>query len=70
MTIPLMNHLVSLYHQTTAEIKLFWQSREAVYMTFLIPLLGMALFVYLNREGLLEGVFGVLLQGLGGPGEL
>jgi ABC-2 type transport system permease protein len=37
-------------------------------MTFLIPMLGMALFVYLNREGMLDGVFGILLQGLGGQG--
>jgi ABC-2 type transport system permease protein len=59
---------VSLYRQATAEIKLFWRSREAVYMTFLIPLLGMALFVYLNREGMLDGVFHVLLRGLGGQG--
>lgn len=35
-------------------------------MTFLIPLLGMALFVYLNREGMLDGIFAVLLRGLGG----
>jgi ABC-2 type transport system permease protein len=62
----LTNQAASLYRQTTAEVKLFWRSREAVYMTFLIPLLGMALFVYLNREGMLDGVFGVLLRGLGG----
>jgi ABC-2 type transport system permease protein len=51
-----------LYRQAAAEVKLFWRSREAVYMTFLIPLLGMALFVYLNREGLLDGVFDLLLR--------
>jgi ABC-2 type transport system permease protein len=61
---------VSLYRQTAVEVKLFWRSREAVYMTFLIPMLGMALFVYLNREGMLDGVFGVLLRGLGGQGRL
>jgi ABC-2 type transport system permease protein len=66
----LRNQAISLYRQTTAEVKLFWRSREAVYMTFLIPLLGMALFVYLNREGMLDGVFDVLLRGLGGQGEL
>jgi ABC-2 type transport system permease protein len=60
----------SLYRQTAAEFRLFWRSREAVYMTFLIPLLGMALFVYLSREGMLDGVFRVLLRGLGGQGEL
>jgi ABC-2 type transport system permease protein len=66
----LTNQAVSLYRQAAAEVKLFWRSREAVYMTFLIPLLGMALFVYLNREGMLDGVFGILLRGLGGQGEL
>jgi len=57
-----------LFRQTAAEFRLFWRSRVAVYMTFLIPLLGMALFVYLNREGMLDGVFGILLRGLGGQG--
>jgi ABC-2 type transport system permease protein len=66
----LTNQAVRLYRQATAEVKLFWRSREAVYMTFLIPLLGMALFVYLNREGMLDGVFDVLLRGLGGQGGL
>jgi ABC-2 type transport system permease protein len=66
----LTSQAVSLYRQAAAEVKLFWRSREAVYMTFLIPLLGMALFVYLNREGTLDGVFGLLLRGLGGQGGL
>ncbi len=66
----LTSQAISLYRQTTAEVRLFWRSREAVYMTFLIPLLGMALFVYLNREGMLDGVFHVLLRGLGGQGGL
>jgi ABC-2 type transport system permease protein len=66
----LTNQAISLYRQATSEIKLFWRSREAVYMTFLIPLLGMALFVYLNREGMLDGVFRVLLRGLGSQGSL
>ena len=66
----LTSQTISLYRQATAEVKLFWRSREAVYMTFLIPLLGMALFVYLNREGMLDGVFDVLLRGLGGQGGL
>jgi ABC-2 type transport system permease protein len=66
----LRSQAVSLYRQATAEVKLFWRSRDAVYMTFLIPLLGMALFVYLNREGMLDGVFSILLRGLGGEGGL
>ncbi|MBN1138255.1 MAG: ABC transporter permease [Anaerolineae bacterium] len=66
----LTDRAISLYRQTAAEVKLFWRSREAVYMTFLVPMLGMALFVYLNREGMLDGVFHVLLQGLGGRGGL
>jgi len=70
MMSKLASQAVSLRRQTTAEVKLFWRSREAVYMTFLIPLLGMVLFVYLNREGMLDGVFSVLLRGLGGQGGL
>jgi ABC-2 type transport system permease protein len=66
----LTTQATSLYRQATAEVKIFWRSREAVYMTFLIPLLGMALFVYLNREGMLDGVFRILLRGLGGQGGL
>jgi ABC-2 type transport system permease protein len=50
--------------QTATEAKLFWRNREAIYMTFLIPLLGMALFVYLNREEMLDGVFDRLLGNL------
>jgi ABC-2 type transport system permease protein len=33
-------------------------------------MLGMALFVYLNREGLLESVFGALFRGLGHDGAM
>jgi len=66
----LANQATGLYRQTAAEVKLFWRSREAVYMTFLIPLLGMVLFVYLNREGMLDSVFHVLLRGLGDQGGL
>jgi ABC-2 type transport system permease protein len=58
------NRAMSLGRQTAAEFKLFWRNRETIYMTFLIPLLGMALFVYLNREGMLDGVFGLLLGNL------
>lgn len=52
--------------QVTAELRLFWRSRQAVYLNFFIPLLGMALFVYLNREGLLGRVYSLLGRGLGG----
>jgi ABC-2 type transport system permease protein len=41
-----------------------------VALKFLIPMLGMALFVYLNREGMLDGIFAVLLRGLGGQAGL
>jgi ABC-2 type transport system permease protein len=54
----------SLCWQAVAEVRLFWRSRETVYMTFLIPLLGMALFVYLYREGMLDGVFDLLLRNI------
>ncbi|MBN1138954.1 MAG: ABC transporter permease [Anaerolineae bacterium] len=61
----------ALWRHTTAEARLFWRNSEAVYMTFLIPLLGMALFVYLGREGMLDGLFRMLLPatpgGAGGP---
>jgi ABC-2 type transport system permease protein len=55
----------SLFHQVGTEFRLFWRSRQTIYLAFLVPMLGMALFVYLNREGLLERVFGLLLRGLG-----
>jgi ABC-2 type transport system permease protein len=55
----------SLFHQVGAEFRLFWRSRQTIYLAFLVPMLGMALFVYLNREGLLESVFGALFRGLG-----
>ena len=55
----------SLLLQMAAEFRLFWRSRQTLYLAFLVPMLGMALFVYLNREGLLEGVFGMLFRGLG-----
>jgi hypothetical protein len=48
--------VTSLLHQATAEIKLYWRSREAVLLTFVTPVMGMALFVYLNREGMLDRV--------------
>ena len=55
----------SLFHQVVTEFRLFWRSRQTLYLAFLVPMLGMALFVYLNREGLLESVFGALFRGLG-----
>jgi ABC-2 type transport system permease protein len=61
---------ISLFHQVVAEVKLFWRSRQAVYLNFFVPMLGMALFVYLNREGMLERVFGLLARGLGGRVEV
>ena len=35
---------ISLFHQVAAEVKLFWRSRQAVYLNFFVPMLGMALF--------------------------
>ena len=57
-----------LFHQATTEFLLFWRSRQTLYLAFLVPMLGMALFVYLNREGLLESVYGALFRGLGQDG--
>jgi ABC-2 type transport system permease protein len=61
----LRGQTISLYHQLAVEAKLFWRSRQTVYLTFLIPLMGMALFVYLNQEGVLERLFYFLVRGLG-----
>jgi len=58
-----------LVHQAAVEVKLFWRSRQAVYLNFLVPMMGMALFVYLNREGMLDRVFGLLARSLGAPQE-
>jgi ABC-2 type transport system permease protein len=55
----------SFLHQVGTEFRLFWRSRQTLYLAFLVPMLGMALFVYLNREGLLGSVFGALFRGLG-----
>ena len=41
----LHSHTTGLFRQVAVEVKLFWRSREAVYLNFLIPMLGMALFV-------------------------
>ena len=61
----LRSHMTSLWHQAMAETRLFWRSREAVVLTVVTPMLGMALFVYLNREGVLDRVYGSLLRGMG-----
>lgn len=55
----------SIFHQVSTEFRLFWRNRQTIYLAFLVPMLGMALFVYLNREGLLESVFCALFRGLG-----
>jgi ABC-2 type transport system permease protein len=57
--------ITGLLQQCAAEFRLFWRSRQTIYLAFLVPVLGMALFVYLNREGMLESVFGSLFRGLG-----
>jgi ABC-2 type transport system permease protein len=62
---PLHPLAVSLFHQIGVEFRLFWRSRQTIYLAFLVPMLGMALFVYLNREGMLASVFGALFRGLG-----
>lgn len=56
----------SLLHQLAVEVRLFWRSRQTVYLTFLVPLMGMAMFVYLNQEGMLGRLFNTLVRGLGG----
>lgn len=60
------SQIIGLFHQVGVELKLFWRSREALYLSFLVPMLGMALLVYLNREGALERFFGLVIRGLGG----
>jgi ABC-2 type transport system permease protein len=57
--------ITGLFNQCAVEFRLFWRGRQTIYLAFLVPLLGMALFVYLNREGMLESVFGSLFRGLG-----
>jgi ABC-2 type transport system permease protein len=60
------NNSICLFNQMIVEFKLFWRSHEAVYLTFLVPMLGMILLVYLSKEGVLERFFIFLIQGLGG----
>jgi ABC-2 type transport system permease protein len=61
----LQTQILSLFHQINTEWRLLWRSRQAIYLTFLVPMMGMALFVYLNGEGMLESFFGALFRGLG-----
>ena len=60
----------SLLGQFAVEFRLFWRRRQAVYLTFLVPMLGMALFVYLGKEGMLESFFRLVTRGLGTGGDL
>jgi ABC-2 type transport system permease protein len=64
----LTNQVICLFRQVVAEVTLFWRSRQAVYLNFFVPMLGMALFVYLSRERMLERVFGLLSRSLGAGG--
>lgn len=59
-----------LLHQTLVELRLFWRTRQAVYLNFFVPMLGMALFVYLSQEGMLERFYGLLSRGLGAGGTM
>jgi ABC-2 type transport system permease protein len=61
-----MNTLRCIQQQVINEARLFLRSGEAVFLTFFVPMLGMALFVYLSREGLLDNIYGLLFRGLGG----
>ncbi len=61
-------HANSLYYQILTEWRLFWRSQETIFLTFLVPMMAMALFVYLSREGMLANVFDVLFRGLGAEG--
>jgi ABC-2 type transport system permease protein len=60
---------ISIVQQIQTELKLFWRSQETIFLTFLVPMLAMALFIYLSREGMLASVFDLLFQGLGGEGK-
>jgi ABC-2 type transport system permease protein len=58
-----------IQQQVVNEARLFLRSGEAVFLTFFVPMLGMALFVYLSREGMLGNVYGLLFRGLGGDSD-
>ena len=55
-----------IQQQVITEARLFLRSGEAVILTFFVPMVGMALFVYLSREGMMGSVYGLLFRGLGG----
>ena len=55
-----------IQQQVITEARLFLRSGEAVILTFFVPMVGMALFFYLSREGMLGSVYGLLFRGLGG----
>jgi len=58
-----------IQQQVITEARLFLRSGEAVFLTFFVPMLGMALFVYLSREGMLGDIYGQLFRGLGGDSD-
>jgi len=58
-----------IQQQVINEARLFLRSGEAVFLTFFVPMLGMALFVYLSREGMLGDIYGQLFRGLGGDSD-
>jgi ABC-2 type transport system permease protein len=58
-------HARCLYQQLLTELRLFWRSQETIFLTFLVPMMAMAIFIYLSREGMLASVFDVLFRGLG-----
>jgi len=62
--------IVSLLGQLAVEFRLFWRRRQSVYLAFLVPMLGMALLVYLGKEGLLESFFTLAARGLGAGADL
>jgi hypothetical protein len=55
----------SVFQQVMVEFRLFWRSRQTIYLTFLVPMMGMALFVYLNGEGVLDSAFAAVFRGQG-----
>jgi ABC-2 type transport system permease protein len=61
-------HANSLYQQILTEWRLFWRSQETIFLTFLVPMMAMAMFIYLSQEGMLVSVFDVLFRGLGAEG--
>lgn len=61
-----MNTLRCIQQQIITEGRLLLRSGEALMLTFFVPMLGMALFVYLSREGMLDNAYGLLFRGLGG----